>query len=139
MTATATEDTFTSLVSDLVRRVPGAAHGAFVSADGLLVAGSDRLPPDRGEQLSAVASGLISLTTGAAQCFEAGAVTQTVIDMEQGYLFLTTVADGSCLAVLAARSCDIGTVAYEMTVLADRVGEQVDPGPRVRHGDGVRG
>ena len=33
---------------------------------------SDRLPRDRADQLAAVASGLISLTQGAARCFDAG-------------------------------------------------------------------
>lgn len=136
---TGTDAVFTSLASDLVRRVPGAAHAVFVSADGLVVAGSDGLPRDHGEQLAAVASGMNSLTYGAARCFEAGAVTQTVVDMEQGYLFLTAVMDGSCIAVLAAPSCDIGTVAYEMTVLADSVGEQATPELRAQLQGAARG
>jgi predicted regulator of Ras-like GTPase activity (Roadblock/LC7/MglB family) len=115
------------LITDFVRRVPGAAHAVVVSADGLLLAPSDGLPQDRSEQLSAVASGLISLTQGAARCFEAGAVNQAVVEMERGYLFIMPVSDGSCLAVLAAPSCDIGTVAYEMTLLVDQVGQQITP------------
>jgi len=94
---------------------------------------------DRAEQLSAVASGLISLTQGAARCFEAGGVNQTVVEMERGYLFLMSVSDGSSLAVLAATSCDIGTVAYEMTLLVDRVGQQLTPELRSQLQGGVRG
>lgn len=115
------------LITDLVRRVPGVAHAAVVSADGLLLAASQGLPRDRAEQLSAVASGLVSLTQGAARCFEAGAVNQTVVEMERGYLFLMSISDGSCLAVLAATNCDIGLVAYEMTLLVERVGQQMTP------------
>lgn len=122
-----TSDGFDWLVTDFARRVPGVAHAVLVSADGLKLATSAGLPRDNGDQLAAVASGLLSLTTGAARCFEAGAVTQTVVDMEHGYLLLTTVSDGSCLVVLSAPSCDIGAVAYEMTLLADRVGEQIAP------------
>lgn len=127
------------LMTDLVRRVPGVAHGVLVSADGLMVAGSAGLPQDRGEQLAAVSSGLVSLTTGAARCFEAGAVTQTVVDMEHGCLLLTTIDDGSSLAVLAAPTADIGMVAYEMTMLAERVGEQVTPELRSQLHGGIRG
>jgi predicted regulator of Ras-like GTPase activity (Roadblock/LC7/MglB family) len=127
------------LITDFVRRVPGAAHAVVVSADGIVLALSEGLPQDRAEQLSAVASGLISLTQGAARCFEAGGVNQTVVEMERGYLFLMSVSDGSSLAVLAATSCDIGTVAYEMTLLVDRVGQQLTPELRSQLQGGVRG
>jgi len=126
------------LITDFVRRVPGAAHAVVVSADGLLLSGSDGLPQERAEQLSAVASGLISLTQGAARCFDAGAVNQTVVEMERGYLFLMSISDGSSLAVLAAPGSDIGTVAYEMTLLVDRVGEQLTPELRAQLQGGVR-
>ncbi|GGM43554.1 dynein regulation protein LC7 [Longimycelium tulufanense] len=124
------------LITDFVRRVPGVAHAVVVSADGLLLAASQGLPLDRAEQLSAVASGLVSLTQGAARCFEAGTVAQTVVEMERGYLFLMSVSDGSCLAVLAAPNCDIGLVAYEMTLLVERVGQQLTPELRAQlHGN----
>ncbi|GHF43379.1 hypothetical protein FHX82_001996 [Amycolatopsis bartoniae] len=127
------------LITDFVRRVPGAAHAVVVSADGLLLSASDGLPKDRADQLSAVASGLVSLTFGAARCFEAGNVNQTVVEMERGYLFLMSISDGSSLAVLASPNCDIGTVAYEMTLLVDRVGQQMTPELRMQLQGGVRG
>jgi predicted regulator of Ras-like GTPase activity (Roadblock/LC7/MglB family) len=133
------QGSFGWLITDFVRRVPGAAHAVLVSADGLLLAPSEGLPQERAEQLSAVASGLISLTAGAARCFEAGGVNQTVVEMERGYLFLMSVSDGSSLAVLAAPTCDIGTVAYEMTLLVERVGQQITPELRAQLQGGVRG
>ena len=118
------------LITDFVRRVPGIAHAVVVSADGLLLAGSHGLPRDRAEQLSAVASGLVSLTQGAARCFEAGTVNQTVVEMDRGYLFLMSISDGSCLAVLAPRGCDVGKIGYEMTLLVDQVGAALAPDAR---------
>jgi predicted regulator of Ras-like GTPase activity (Roadblock/LC7/MglB family) len=126
-TATDELDNFSWLVEDFVSRVAGVAHAIVVSADGLLLAGSDRLPIDRAEQLAAVASGLVSLNLGAARCFEAGDVKQTVVEMERGYLFLMSISDGSCLAVLAAPNCDIGLIGYAMTRLVERVGLQLTP------------
>jgi hypothetical protein len=120
-------DNFSWLVEDFVSRVAGVAHAIVVSADGLLLAGSERLPIDRAEQLAAVASGLVSLNLGAARCFEAGEVKQTVVEMERGYLFLMSISDGSCLAVLAAPNCDIGLIGYAMTRLVERVGIQLTP------------
>ena len=88
------------------------------------------LPRDRADQLSAIASGLVSLTQGASRCFEGGAVLQTVVEMDNGFLFLMSISDGSSFAVLAARSCDVGQVGYEMALLVDRVGEALTPPPR---------
>ncbi|WP_158852980.1 roadblock/LC7 domain-containing protein [Saccharothrix deserti] len=128
MTTAAEElDNFSWLVDDFVARVAGVAHAIVVSADGLLLASSERLPIDRAEQLAAVASGLVSLNLGAARCFEAGDVKQTVVEMERGYLFLMSISDGSCLAVLAAPNCDIGLIGYAMTRLVERVGVQLTP------------
>jgi predicted regulator of Ras-like GTPase activity (Roadblock/LC7/MglB family) len=77
---------------------------------------------DDDDQLAAVASGLASLATGAAQLFDGGQVLQSVVELQNGYLVLMRVGDGSNLAVLASTSCDIGQVGYEMALLAERVG-----------------
>jgi uncharacterized protein len=118
------------LVTNFVERVPAVAHAVVVSADGLPLAFSDGFPPDRVDQLAAVTSGLTSLTQGAARVFEGGHVTQTVVEMQRGLLLVMAVSDGSSLAVLAAADCDMGLVAYEMTLLVDRVGGALTPGPR---------
>ncbi|WP_299560836.1 roadblock/LC7 domain-containing protein [uncultured Mycolicibacterium sp.] len=118
------------LVSRFARETPGVSHAVLVSADGLLVAASEHMPKERADQLAAVASGLASLATGAAQLFEGGHVLQSVVEMEQGYLLLMRVGDGSNLATLATRTCDIGQVGYEMAVLVERVGNVVQPGRR---------
>jgi uncharacterized protein len=115
------------LVNGFAERVPGVAHAVVVSADGLLLTASARLPRDRADQLAAVASGLVSLTQGAARCFEAGGVVQTVVEMERGIVLLMSISDGSCLAVLASPSCDIGQIGYEMTLLVDKVGRVLTP------------
>lgn len=127
------------LITDFVRRVPGATHAVVVSADGLLLASSASLPKDRAEQLAAVAAGAVSLPLGAAQYFDTDEVKQTIVEMERGYLFLMSISDGSCLAVLAASTADIGTVAYEMTLLVDRVGQQLTPELRAQLHSGFRG
>lgn len=115
------------LVTNFAERVPGVAHAVVVSADGLLLTASARLPRDRADQLAAVASGVVSLTQGAARCFEAGGVVQTVIEMERGIVLLMSISDGSCLAVLASPTCDIGLIGYEMTLLVDWVGQLLTP------------
>jgi predicted regulator of Ras-like GTPase activity (Roadblock/LC7/MglB family) len=115
------------LVNEFAERVAGVAHAIVVSADGLLLTSSKRLPVDRADQLAAVSSGLVSLTHGASRCFDAGPVKETVVEMERGILLLMSISDGSSLAVLAAPACDIGQIAYEMTMLVDRVGQMLTP------------
>jgi len=115
------------LVDSFVERVPGVAHAIVVSADGLLLVASSGLPRDRADQLAAVTSGLVSLTQGAARCFEAGGVIQTVVEMDRGIVLTMIISDGSSLAVLASPSCDIGLIGYEMTLLVDRAGNLLTP------------
>ena len=118
------------LITNFVERVPAVAHAIVVSADGLALAFSAGFPEDRADQLAAVTSGLTSLTQGAARVFEAGSVIQTVVEMEGGLLLVMAISNGSSLAVLAASDCDMGLVAYEMTLLVERVGRALTPGPR---------
>ncbi|GAA3217394.1 roadblock/LC7 domain-containing protein [Nonomuraea helvata] len=118
------------LVSRFVDEVPGVAHAVVVSADGLPMAYSRGFPKDRADQLAAVAAGLVSLTQGSARVFEGGGVTQTLVEMERGLLLVMSISDGSCLAVLAAPDCDMGLVAYQMTILVERAGQVLTPAVR---------
>jgi uncharacterized protein len=121
----ATDNNLNWLVSRFVEEVTDAAHAILVSADGLLMAESQSIPGERAEQVAAVASGLASLAVGAARLFEGGAVMQTAIEMERGYLLLMSVGDGSHLAVLTQDTADIGQVGYEMALLVERVGRMI--------------
>ena len=94
------------LITDFADRVPDVAHAIVVSADGLPLASSAGFPADRADQLAAIASGLSSLTQGAARVFEGGAVAQTVVEMERGLMLIMAISDGSTLAVLAAAERD---------------------------------
>ena len=118
------------LLSNFADSVAGIAHVVAVSADGLLLASSRELPPERADQLAAITSGVVSLTEGASRMFNAGEVQQTIIEMDSGYLFLMSISDGSSMSVLAARSCDVGQVGYEMALLVERVGAALVPAPR---------
>ncbi|WP_412743156.1 roadblock/LC7 domain-containing protein [Krasilnikovia sp. MM14-A1004] len=130
MTRTPTMQDMGWLLSNFADSVAGIAHVVAVSADGLLLASSRDLPGDRADQLAAITSGVVSLTDGASRMFNAGQVQQTIIEMDSGYLFLMSISDGSSMAVLAARSCDVGQVGYEMALLVERVGAALVPAPR---------
>lgn len=110
------------LLDDLVKRVPSATQAVVLSADGLLLGSSSGLTREDGEHLSAVAAGFASLARGAGRHFNGGPVRQTIVEMEQAFLFVTAAGQGACLAVLAMADSDIGVIAYEMAMLVTRVG-----------------
>ena len=118
------------LVTDFTERVADVAHAVVVSSDGVPVAVSGAIPPDRVGQLCAITSGLAGLTDGAARMFDGGAVIQALIEMERGLMVVKTVSGGSSLAVLAASECDMDQVAYEMTLLVEAVGDILTPASR---------
>jgi uncharacterized protein len=118
------------LLDNFADATTGVSHAIAVSADGLLIGASRYLPPERAEQMAAVVAGLIGLAHGASKCFDAGPLRQTVVEMNHGLLFLMAIGDGSALAALAARSCDVGQVGYELTLLVDRVGGALESAPR---------
>lgn len=118
------------LVTDFVDRVRDVAHAVVVSADGLPLACNARFPRDHAGKLSAITSGLASLVTGAARAFQAGQVVQTAVEMEGGLFVVMSISNGSSLAVLATAECDLGLVAYEMSLLVERVGRELTPASR---------
>jgi predicted regulator of Ras-like GTPase activity (Roadblock/LC7/MglB family) len=120
------------LITGFTGRVADVAHAIVVSADGVPLAVSQRLPPAYAGQLAAITSGLVSLMQGAARIFEAGLPLQALVEMEGGLLFVMAVSDGSCLAVLAGPECDTNVVSYEMTLLVEAVGDILTPAARVQ-------
>lgn len=120
------------LITSFINRIPGALGGVVCTSDGLLLALSDRIARDGADQMAAVTSALTSLTAGAAQCFGSGEVNQVIVDMEGGFLFVTTISDGSSLAVMCDPVCDIGLVGYEMSMLVERIGQLLTPDLRAR-------
>ena len=128
MTTMSTEATnFSWLLDNFVRSVPGVTHTLVVSADGLLMAMSDQLDRTQGDQLSAIVSGISSLTRGAARQLNAGDVRQAIVEMDSMFLFSMVVSDGSVIAVMADSSCDVGLIGYEMALLVSRTEQTLTP------------
>ena len=113
----------TWLLDDLVERVPTAQQAVVLSADGLMLGASAAMSREDAEHLSAMAAGFQSLAKGASRHFRAGQVRQTVVEMEEAFLFVTAAGQGACLAVLASADADLGLIAYEMAMLVTRVGQ----------------
>ena len=118
------------LLNNFQQATPGVLHAMVVSADGLRVAASNRVDDRFADQLSAAMSGLVSLANGAAELVRLGSMTQIIVELGQGHLFVTQISSGAVLAVVASQACDMGMVGYEMTVLAQQVGHALTPTAR---------
>ncbi|MEU8488452.1 MULTISPECIES: roadblock/LC7 domain-containing protein [unclassified Streptomyces] len=118
------------LLDDLTERVEHVRHALVLSNDGLVTGASSDLRREDAEHLAAVSSGLHSLAKGSGRHFGAGGVRQTMVEFDDAVLFVTAAGDGSCLCVLSSAEADIGQVAYEMTLLVNRVGEHLGVGAR---------
>lgn len=118
------------LLDDFVERVPAAQRAIVLSVDGLLMGGSRGMEQADAEHMAAVAAGFASLSRSAGRHFRAGPVRQTIIEMEEAFLLVTSAGQGSCLAVLSDAASDIGMVAYEMALLVERIGHNMATQPR---------
>ena len=115
------------LVGRFVQQVAAVRQAVVVSSDGLPLAVSDDVGRETAERLAAVASGMIGLAYGSAGRFGAGAVSNVIVEMEHGWMFVTGIRDGSLMCVVTSKQADIGTIGYEIAVFADRAGDVLNP------------
>lgn len=118
---------FNWLISNFVRETDGVRDAVAVSSDGLLIAASEGMERDSADRLAALVSGLASLSRSAARYYDFEGLRLIMIEMRKGFLLVSTISDGSCLAVLAEPNCDIGLIGYEIAVLVERAGDLLNP------------
>jgi len=118
---------FNWLLGKFAAETAGVLEAIAVSADGLLMAmsaGQERAGADR---LAAITSGITSLSGGAARAYQLGTLNKVIVDMAHGYLLVSAISSGSVLGVIAAKTANLGNIAYEMTLFATRAGAALTP------------
>ena len=125
--STSDSTSFGWLLNTFVHETAGVDHALAVSADGIKLAASDQLGSAIADQFAAITSGLSSLTLGAARCFGEPGVERIMIEMTNSFLLIATINEGSVLGVVTGKNHDLGMVAYEMTMFADRAGRVLTP------------
>lgn len=118
---------FSWMLNNFVDETAGVTDAVAVSSDGLLMAMSHSLDRAGAEQLAAIISGLVSLGHGTSACFGFGGLEQVIVAMDAGYVFVSSISDGSCLGVVATKQCDIGQVGYQTSLLVERTGAVLTP------------
>jgi uncharacterized protein len=118
---------FNWLLSQFAANTPEVIDAIAVSADGLLIAMSYRLDRADADRLAAITSAVMSLAHGAGAVYDLGVPNKVIIDLDRGYLLVSSISAGSALGVLATRAANLGNLAYEMAVFANRAGEVISP------------
>jgi predicted regulator of Ras-like GTPase activity (Roadblock/LC7/MglB family) len=83
------------LLDNLVSRVANVRQALVLSRDGLVVARSQTMSREDGEQLSALAAGVYSLARGTGQQVGGGEVRQAIIELETAFLFVVAAGRGT--------------------------------------------
>lgn len=126
-TLSAEAQNFNWLIDSFVENASGVSDAVAVSSDGLLMAMSNSLGRNDAEHVAAIVTGLVSLGQSTSSCFGFDGLSQVIVSMRGGYLFVSSISDGSALGVVATGGCDIGSVGYQTTLLVERAGTVLTP------------
>ena len=118
------------LLERLCDTVPGIRQAVVVSSDGLAMAKSRGVNRETADRLAAVSSGMIGLAYGSAGRVGAGPVSNVIVEMQNGWLFVTGIRDGSLICCLTEKDIDMGAIAFEMSIFVQRVGDSLTPDVR---------
>ena len=118
---------FNWLLSRFASETAGVIDAIAVSSDGLLIAASQDLDRPTADRLAAITSAMISLANGASQVYDFGNPNKVILDLDRGYLLVSSISVGSSLGVIASRSANLGNLAYEMAMFANRTGAVLTP------------
>jgi predicted regulator of Ras-like GTPase activity (Roadblock/LC7/MglB family) len=113
-------------------KMPETRHAILLSADGLLMAHSERIGLDDAERHAAGMAGLQSLARSTAEfCGDPGTTwRQTVSEFDDGYVFLVAAGPGAYLAVSATENVDMEAVSFRLQELVQRLGKELSTPPR---------
>lgn len=120
-------EAFEWILDNFCETTDGVSHALAVSADGIKLAASKDLPSANADQFAAITAGLSSLIHGAASCFGETSVERVMIEMGNSFLLIANVSHGAVLGVVSRKDADLGSVAYAMTVFAEKAGSVLSP------------
>lgn len=125
----ATADSVTRALDSFVARGAEISEAIIVSPEALPLAASAGLSSAAADRFAAVAAGLFGLARGASERFDAGSVTEVIVEFDSVHLLVSGVVEESVLAVVCSGE-DLAAVGYEMTKLGGLLDELLDPDMR---------
>ncbi|MGW2212036.1 roadblock/LC7 domain-containing protein [Streptomyces sp. NPDC001781] len=122
------------MLKDIVVNVPRALHAVLLSADGIPRGATDGLTDHSARTISVAMAGMQSLSRATAH-FAGSAEdrqwSQTIIEFEQGWVFLIGAGQGAYLAAAAEPDVDMQQISFRMHRLVARLGDNLTSLPRV--------
>lgn len=100
------------VVEGLAQR-PGVTATVLLSADGLAIDQAGPATLD-GDALAALAATLAQHAARLGQALETGSLARGVLEYDRGVLVFTVLANGNCLAVVAAPEADLGQLLFDL-------------------------
>ncbi|WP_405824401.1 roadblock/LC7 domain-containing protein [Streptomyces sp. NBC_00838] len=120
------------ILDDLVT-VPCAKDAVLLSADGLLMATSKDVDRDLADTVSALSSGMQSLSHNA-KVFSSGTEEdvweQTMVQFGASFLFLVSTGKRSCLVVTAEREVNVQALSARIHKTITSLREALEQAPR---------
>ncbi|MBO0870000.1 MAG: roadblock/LC7 domain-containing protein [Micromonosporaceae bacterium] len=118
---------FNWLLQQFAANTPDVIDAIAVSSDGLLMAMARPGERTNADRLAAITSAIISLAHSSASVYDFGAPNKVIADFDRGYLLVSAISVGSALGVVATRNANLGNLAYDMAVFANRAGAVLTP------------
>jgi predicted regulator of Ras-like GTPase activity (Roadblock/LC7/MglB family) len=118
---------FNWLLGRFAVETAGVREAIAVSADGLLIARSADVGRAEADRLAAITSAISSLANGAARLYDLGDAMKVIIDLDRGYLLVRSMGVSSVMGVLADKTANLGNLAYDMAMFANRAGTVLTP------------
>ena len=118
---------FNGLLGRFATETAGVKEAITVSSDGLLIAKSATVDRADADRLAAITSAISALANGAARLYDLGETLKVIIDLDRGYLVVRAIGTGSTMGVLAAKAADLGNLAYDIAMFANRAGSVLTP------------
>ncbi|KPI13416.1 Roadblock/LC7 family protein [Actinobacteria bacterium OK074] len=129
-----------SWMLDSLLEIPGVLHAVPLSADGpaagLLTARSHAVDQDSGDTAAAAMSGMQSRRRPVGVFCRGGApgLRRTLVEFDEGHVFLNAAGDGAHPAVSTTVDIDRGDVTFRMRQLVGRLGRALTAPPREHTG-----
>jgi predicted regulator of Ras-like GTPase activity (Roadblock/LC7/MglB family) len=118
---------FNWLLRQFATSTPEVVDAIAVSSDGLLIAMAVPVERSGADRLAAITSAVISLARSATSVYDFGAPKKVIVDFDRGYLLVSAISAGSVLGVIASPTANLGNLAYEMALFANRAGAVITP------------
>lgn len=142
MAPTNTSEQIRHFLETFANKTPGVTSVLVSSKEGLELAAHNLEDDGVSDRLSAVTSGLFSLTKGAGAFLDGdGALRQNITQFVGGFLFIVPGGPGANVTVLTDSSIDIGQIGFEIELLVNQVSHvlSVETRPPQSHADGRAG